>query len=61
MLKEVENTLRAKFEKVYLCICLCGNKEKLEREKLKRKIEDENDILKEEFHARMSYISSHNF
>ena len=52
MIKEVENTLRAKFEKVYLYICLCGNKNKLEHEKVKRAIDDENEILKEEFDER---------
>jgi hypothetical protein len=35
---------------------LCGNKTKLEDEKKKRAIEDENDILKEEFDRRKYII-----
>jgi predicted outer membrane repeat protein len=49
MLKEIENTLRSKFEKAYLIIWLWGNKYKLMEEKRKREEQDENEILKEQF------------
>ena len=39
-------------EKLYLFIWLWGNKKKLEDEKLKQEIKDQNDILKEEFDIR---------
>ena len=45
MIGEVRNTLRTKMGKIYLYICLCGNKIKFEKEKEMRKIEDENDIV----------------
>jgi hypothetical protein len=48
----MENILRTKFEKVYLYICLCGNSMKLQQEKDQRAINDENEILKEEFDNR---------
>ena len=49
MIDEAANTLRTKFEKIYLYICLCGNKRRLEEQKKQREIKDYNDILKEEF------------
>ena len=52
MMKEIENTVREKFEKVYLFLCLCGNRERLEKEKTKQAIEVENEILKEDFDNR---------
>ena len=58
MLKELENTIMTKFEKVYLYICLCGNKNKLENQKRRRKIQDENEILKEQFDTQLSQISN---
>ena len=42
--------------KIYLYLCLCGNKNKLEEEKRLRKIKDENDILKEEFDYSLEKI-----
>ena len=56
MIEEIKNTLRDKFEKVYLYICLCGNKDRLENEKRRRAIDDENEILKEEFDERKEII-----
>ena len=52
MIGEIKNTLRTKMGKLYLYLWLCGNKDKLEREKEYRAIQDENDILKEEFDRR---------
>ena len=56
MVGEVRNTLRTKMGKIYLYLCLCGNKNKLEEEKRLRKIKDENDILKEEFDYSLEKI-----
>ena len=39
--------------KLYLYLCLCGNKMRYEDEKFQREIEDENEILKEEFERRI--------
>lgn len=44
--------MRSKMGKMYLYVFLCGNKEKFEEEKRRRAIQDENDILKEEFDRR---------
>ena len=52
MAGELKNTIRTKFSKVYLYICLCGNKTKLQEELKQRAIKDEHDILKEEFDNR---------
>ena len=57
MIGEARNTLRTKMGKIYLYICLCGNKIKFEKEKEMRKIEDENDILQEEFERALENIS----
>ena len=38
--------------KLYMIVFLCGNKKRFEEEKLRRIIQDENDILKEEFDRR---------
>ena len=43
---------------MYLYLCLCGNKTKYEEEKRRREIEDENDILKEEFEQTLDQISN---
>ena len=40
---------RNKMQKCYLFFCLCGNRERLEREILNRKVQDENDVLRDEF------------
>ena len=42
--------------KLYLYWCLCGNKNRLEKEKHERQIKDENDILKEEFDYSLEKI-----
>ena len=56
MLGEIRNLMRNKMGKFYLYVFLCGNKQRFEEEKLKRAIQDENDILKEEFDLRMFYF-----
>jgi len=53
----MENMLRSKFEKAYLYFWLCGNRSKLEAQKKKRIIDDENEILKEEFDLRKSSLN----
>ena len=58
MIGEIRNTLRTKMGKMYLYICLCGNKKRYEEEKIRREIEDENDILKEEFDHTLEQISN---
>ena len=57
MVEEIKNTMRTKMGKLYLYIFLCGNKQKFEAEKKRRAIQDENDILKEEFDRR-KYLGS---
>ena len=52
MYEEIKNTMRTNLKQVYLYVCLCGNKKRLEDEITKRAIKDENDILKEEFDRR---------
>ena len=49
MLEEGRNILRTKLQTVYLWLCLCGDKERLEEEIRRRHIQDENEILREEF------------
>ena len=56
MVGEIRNTLRTKMGKMYLYLCLCGNKKRYEEEKRRREIEDENDILKEEFERTLDQI-----
>ena len=58
MIGEIRNTLRTKMGKMYLYLCLCGNKYKYEEEKKRREIEDENDILKEEFEQTLDQINN---
>ena len=55
MYEEIKNTMRTNLRQVYLCICLCGNKKRLEEEVKKRVIQDENDVLKEEFDTSKKY------
>jgi hypothetical protein len=47
MLQEVRNTLVKKFEKVYLVLFLCGDKNKLDKMKNQQKIDEENESLRE--------------
>ena len=47
--QELLNKFRQNFQRAYLYICLCGDEAKLEEELKKRKIQDENDILREEY------------
>ena len=56
MIGEVRNTIRSKMSAVYLYLCLCGNKAKMDSELKKRHIQDENDILREEFERLLSNI-----
>ena len=49
---EIRNTLRTKSEKVYLYLWIWGNEKRLKEEKLNRIIQDEKDVLKEEFDRR---------
>ena len=58
MLGEIRNTLRSRFGTIYLCVCLCGNKRRYEHEKRRREIEDENDLLKEEFEKAIENITN---
>ena len=52
MTGEVKHLLRTKTERLYLYLCLWGNERRLKDEKYRRAIQDENDILKEEFDRR---------
>jgi hypothetical protein len=56
MIEEVKNTMRTKLGKFYLYIFLWNNKRKFEEEKRRRAIQDENDILKEEFDSNLDAL-----
>ena len=40
--------------KLYLYLCLCGNKKRYENEKVNTEIQDESDIFKEELERRIN-------
>jgi hypothetical protein len=56
MVGEIKNTMRKSAGKLYMIIFLCGSKAKLEKEIMERTIQDENDILKEEFDRQLDAI-----
>ena len=56
MIEEIKNTMRTKMGKIYMYIFLWGNKKRLEEERIRRAIQDENDILKEEFDRRIKLL-----
>lgn len=58
MIDEVKNTIRSKMGKAYLYLFCCGNVKRFEREKVRRALQDENDILKEEFDRRKCILAS---
>ena len=49
VIKEAHFIAIKKFKKIYLLLCLCNNKAKFKREKEKILIEEENEILREDF------------
>ena len=49
IIKEARFIAIKKFKKIYLFLCLCNNKAKYKREKEKILIEEENEILREDF------------
>ena len=49
MMQEIKNTLLKKAEKIYLMLFLCGDRNKLEREKQRLKLEEENENLREKY------------
>jgi len=49
MYKEMKAVIIKKFDKVYLFACLCGDREKLERIKYAIAVEEENELLREDF------------
>ena len=50
MIQEVKNTFIKKFEKVYLALCLCGDRSTLEKMKNKIAIDEENELLREHYY-----------
>ena len=54
MVGEIRNTLRTNMGKLYLYLCLCGNKKRYENEKINKEIQDESDIFKEELERRIN-------
>jgi len=54
---EVKNDLRKKIEKIYLFVCLWGNREKLEEEKKQREIQDQHDINMELFDIQLQNLA----
>ena len=57
MYTETKNMLIMKMEKVYLVLCLCMNRNKLERDKLAVRIAEENELLREDFYKGMQIFS----
>lgn len=49
MFLEVKNKFRKKAEKLYLWVFLCGNVKRLEEEKRLQIIEEENEVLREQY------------
>jgi len=49
MFLEIKNKFRKKAEKLYLWIFLCGNVKRLEEEKRLQIIEEENEVLREQY------------
>lgn len=49
MFLEIKNKFRKKAEKLYLWIFLCGNVHRLEEEKRLQEIEEENEVLREQY------------
>lgn len=47
MYQEVKAKIRKTIPKIYLCVCLCFNKDKLEREIIQHRLMEENEFLKE--------------
>ena len=47
MYQEVKAKIRKTIPKIYLCLCLCMNKDKLEREFIQHRLMEENEFLKE--------------
>ena len=58
MYKELKNNLRAKFRCLYIYLCLCGNKDKYEKQVKIREIEDENEELKELYEGALNKIKN---
>lgn len=46
---EIKSMMVKKMQKLYLVLCLCMNRHKLEREILANDIAEENEILREDF------------
>lgn len=49
MYNETKSMMIKKMEKIYLFLCLCMNKQKLEVEKEAYRIAEENEILREDY------------
>jgi hypothetical protein len=49
ILSETKTIIIKNFEKIYLFMCLCMNRRKLELEKLKLMASEENEILREDY------------
>ena len=53
---EVKNIIRKNYGKLYLCLCLCGNEKKFNKEIKVREKQDENDVLKERFEEAIENV-----
>eukprot|EP00347_Sterkiella_histriomuscorum_P017716 403348268 len=49
MYQEVKQKFRAKASKLYMILCLCGNRQKLQDELDQHKLAEENEFLREEY------------
>ena len=56
MYKEGITKFRAKVPKIYLILCLCGNKDKLMSELEQHKLMEENEFLREEYYHLLDDI-----
>lgn len=50
MFSEIRSKFRKALPRVYMWLCLCGDKYKLEKEFMVQNIKEENELLKEEFY-----------
>ena len=56
LLQEFRHKFRNRFETLYLFICLCQDKQKLEKEKTRQRIIDENELLKDEYMRSVKHL-----
>ena len=56
LLHEVKKTLIMKLEKIYLYVCLCNDRERLEKVKHRMRIAEENEDLREKYFTTVNSL-----